>query len=96
MAKFTVGDPVWVYDAPRAPAEGVVSEINALGLSSCVRVLIAGERVAKDSTYGEWKVFARPAQLSRLIGAMRDDADFLERAADRLEQAPALTTPGAP
>lgn len=78
---FKVGQPVWVYQAPCAPQVGEVTEVTSYG---GVRVQTTGG-LWTNQVYTRHAVFHRPADQKTLVAKMFDDADGLERAAQRLE-----------
>lgn len=81
---FNLNDPVWVYEPPCAPIEGVVSGVYEVTAPGMIRVK-TDHRFLTNRLWSNFHVFHRPAQRNLLIGQLRDHADALERAAAALE-----------
>lgn len=80
MAKFSLGQKVWVYNYPLV-YEGEITEILDYGCRVKTDEPVANNRVRADHV-----IFARPADKNRLIAALLDDAHHAQVIAGKLEE----------
>ncbi len=87
---FFVGQEVWVYDCP-VVRRGRVTET----LDHFVRVQCMIGSNARNALEGANFLYPYPHAAEQLACQMRDDADYLTRAADELERdfAPKASVP---
>lgn len=80
MARFLIGQKVWVYDYPLVH-EGEVTEILDYGVRVKTHECVGNNRVRADHV-----IFGRPDQKNRLIATIMDDVHSAQLVARRLEE----------
>lgn len=78
-----LGDEVWVYLPPLKPANAIIKKVLTHG----IKCSFFGRLTFLDSgTYSRHQIFARPADWSKLVETIRDDAESMLIEAERLEK----------
>lgn len=79
--EFREGQEVWVYDPPFA-RKAVIRVVLPVMSYHCT---FENASYRDNELVCEYKLFARPSEWSELVDQLRDDAETLNAAADKLE-----------